>query len=99
MGLLKRQSVPRNRQGAINSRTVRKPESTMVIGYGDTVKGTMARQDNIFIRVIGKVRVRTEFDNLHCIAGHDTEKQEQEQEYGKRAGKRHGIFPFYNQEI
>ena len=73
MGLFKRGSIPRNRQGAVDSSPGRKPEAAMVIRYGNTIKGTVAGQDNIFIHIIGKIRVRTEFDNLHRTAGHHTD--------------------------
>jgi hypothetical protein len=78
MSLFKGHTIPRDRQGSMDNRTLRKPETTVIIGDSDSIKGSIPGQDNVLICIIGEIGVRAEFYDLHGTAGHDAKAQEEE---------------------
>ena len=68
MGLFKRAGIPGDRNRAADGSCRWKAESSITIGYRNAVQRPVTGKNQIFIRIVKKIRIRAEFNDLYCLA-------------------------------
>jgi len=98
MGLFKRAGIPGDRNRAADGGCRGKAESSITIGYRNAVQRAITGKNQIFIRIVKKIRIRAEFNDLYGLA---LGNQQAKKENGKNRAHETTVFPFpfYNVTI